>query len=303
MSFGNIFSYVSLEQDVYARMLQSLVILGTLWLVKFLICSMIRKRVKDPARYYHWRRMTVYIYSLLAFIVIGRIWIRGIDSLATFLGLLSAGLALALHNTIANLAGWVFIMSLKPFKVGDRIQVGDMSGDVIDIGLMQFSMIEIGNWVAADQSTGRIVHVPNSKAFQEPLANYEIGFEYIWHEIPVLVTFESNWEKAKGILMDIAKEKAAFLAQGAEDQIRRAAMKYLIYFTRLTPTVYTTVRDSGILLTMRYIVKPRQRRNSEQEIWEAILRAFAMHDDISLAYPTTRFYASNQEKRIEKGSN
>ena len=93
---------------------------------------------------------------------------------------------------------------------------------------------------------------------------------------------------------EIAHDKAQRLSEGAEEQIRRAAMKYLIYFNKLTPIVYTTVKDSGILLTIRYIVKPRQRRTSEQDIWETILRAFQKHDDIELAYPTTRFYGARE---------
>jgi len=93
------------------------------------------------------------------------------------------------------------------------------------------------------------------------------------------------------------QEKGEDLSQGAEEQIRRAAMRYLIYFRKLTPIVYTSVRDSGVLLTLRYIVKPRERRGSEDAIWEAILLAFAEEDDISLAYPTTRFYQAGETPR------
>jgi small-conductance mechanosensitive channel len=261
-----------------------------LWLLRILLCSVAKRRLADAARFYHVRRYISYGISGLGVILIGRIWIRGIDSIATFLGLASAGLAIALHDTIANIAGWIFILFRKPFEVGNRIQIGEQIGDVIDIRMFEFSLLEVGNWVHADQSTGRMVHVPNSRVLREPLANFEMGFEYIWHEIPVLITFESDWEMAKEILLRIVNEKAGHLAQGMEEQIRRAAMRYLIYFKTLTPTVYTTVRDSGVLLTLRYIVKPRQRRGSEQDIWETILREFARHDAISLAYPTTRFY-------------
>jgi len=111
----------------------------------------------------------------------------------------------------------------------------------------------------------------------------------------LLITFESNWTKAKEILTRIVNEKTTHLSEGAQEQIRRAAMKYLIYFRHLTPIVYTTVRDSGVLLTLRYITKPRLRRSSEQDVWEAILTAFAQHEDISLAYPTTRFYRGPEQ--------
>ncbi len=286
-----------LSEPVTVKLILSVLILLILWLLRVITLSIAKKRTEDSARLYHVRRMVMYTYTIIGVLIVGRIWIKGFGSIAQFLGLVSAGLAVAMHDTIANLAGWGFILWRRPFKVGDRIQIGTVTGDVVDTRMLQFSMIEIGNWVASDQSTGRIVHVPNSKALREPICNYETGFEYIWHEIPVLITFESNWQKAKQILLDVVNDKAGHLSEGAQKQIRRAAMRYLIYFEYLTPIVYTTVKDSGVLLTMRYIVKPRERRGSEQSIWEAVLLAFAKHDDISLAYPTTRFYSPPDGER------
>jgi len=286
---------------VVTKVVFSAAILGVLLLLRFLACSVAKRKVSDAARFYHWRRYISYIYSFLAIILVGRLWVKGIDSLATFLGLTGAGIAIALHDTVANISGWLFILWRKPFTAGDRIQIGDITGDVIDTRLFEFSVIEVGNWVDADQSTGRIVHVPNSRVLREPLANYEMGFEYIWHEISVMITFESNWQKAKALLTEILHEKAEHLSKGVEAQIRRAAMRYLIYFKQLTPIVYTSVRDSGVRLTLRYIVKPRQRRGSEHEIWEAVLIAFAQHDDIDLAYPTTRFYQHGEGSRSGGG--
>ncbi len=280
----------NIAEDMQVKILSSLLVVVLLWIIRKIICSVMKRKVTDLAKFYHWRRVVDYTFWVLIILLVLGEWLHGIDSIAQFLGLATAGLAIAMHDTVANLAGWVFILWRKPFVVGDRIQVGDTRGDVIDIRLFQFSMIEIGNWVDAEQSTGRIVHVPNSKAFRENVANYETGFEYIWHEIPVLITFESDWQKAKNILLNISKEKAEHLSKGAAEQIRRAARKYLIHFDKLTPTVYTTVKDHGVLLTMRYIVKPRRRRNTEQDIWEEILTVFSHEKDISLAYPTTRFY-------------
>jgi small-conductance mechanosensitive channel len=273
-----------------AKMVATLVLLLLFGLVRFLTCSVVKRHIDDPVRFHHWRRVIVNTLTIVALVLIGRVWIRAFESLATFLGLASAGLAVAMHDSIANVAGWVFILWRKPFEPGDRIQIGDISGDVIDLRLFQFSVVEVGNWVDADQSTGRIVHIPNSRVLREPVSNYETGFQYIWHEIPVLVTFESDWRKAKQLFSKIADEKAEHLSRGAEEQIRRAAMRYLIFFRNLSPIVYTSVRESGVLLTLRYIVKPRQRRQSEETLWEAILDAVAEHDDIALAYPTTRFF-------------
>ena len=212
-----------------------------------------------------------------------------------FLGLLSAGLAIALKDPLTNIAGWLFITTRKPFSVGDRIQMGDNIGDVIDLRLFQFAIMEVGNWVDADQSTGRIIHIPNGNIFLQPQANYTKGFEYIWNEIPVLVTFESNWESAKSILEKIINRHAEHLTKTVEKQLKEATKKYLITYDHLTPFVYTSVRDSGVLLTIRYLCDVRKRRSSEHAIWEDVLREFAKNKDIEFAYPTTRFFNQRLE--------
>ncbi len=283
--------YLNLSSEVFDRLILPTVVIFLLLTAGKFLCNLIIKRQNlDVKVAYRWRRAILYTYTILLILIIGPIWTHGITSLTTFLGLASAGIAVAMHDTIANLAGWVFIIWRKPFKVGDRVEIGGIAGDVIDIRIFQFSMIEIGNWVDADQSTGRIVHVPNSKVLREHLANYHIGFEYIWHEIPVLITFESDWKKAKEILKKVTSEDIEHLSDGAQEQIRNAANKYMIFYGALTPIVYTTVKDSGVMLTIRYLVNPRQRRSSEQKIWESILEAFEMEKNIDLAYPTTRFY-------------
>jgi small-conductance mechanosensitive channel len=292
--------YLHVSHDTLVKLILSIVIFIVLSAVRFMANTVMRKRTVDPKQAYRYRRAILYTYTVLLILLIGPIWVKGIASLTTFLGLASAGVAIAMHDTIANIAGWFFIISRKPFRVGDRIQIGETAGDVIDIRIFQFSVVEIGNWVHADQSTGRIVHVPNSRVLRESLANYHIGFEYIWNEIPVLVTFESDWKKAKRVLETIARDNAEHLSDGAQEQIRRAAERYFISYGALAPIVYTTVKESGILLTIRYLVDPRQRRASEQQIWEATLDAFAAADGIELAYPTTRFYSREHEAKAAR---
>lgn len=275
------------------RILYSIAAFVLLFLFKEITCRVVNRNVADDKRRYHARKSITYVYGAVLFVVIGSIWFRGMTSLGTFLGLASAGLAVALHDPISNIAGFFFIEARKPFVVGDRVEIDGTMGDVIDIRLFQFSIVEVGNWVDADQSTGRIIHVPNSMAMRKPLANSHVGFEYIWNEIPVLITFESDWKKAKELLLKIGRENTEFLSNGAQEQIRQAAQKYLIVAGKLTPTVYMTVKDSGVMLTIRYLVNPRQRRGTEMKIWEEILDAFAEHSNIELAYPTIRYFSTD----------
>ncbi|MBN2460650.1 MAG: mechanosensitive ion channel family protein [Candidatus Cloacimonetes bacterium] len=279
-----------LGSPLTVKILNSVLIIGILWVLVLIIRRIITRNVREVKSQYTWNKIIGYISALLGIFLVGRIWLQGVQSIATFLGLLSAGIAIALKDLLANLAGWLFIVSRRSFEVGDRIQLGSNAGDVIDIGLFQFSILEIGNWVHADQSTGRIIHIPNGKIFNNELANYDKGFKYIWNEIEVILTFESNWEKAKQILQNIIDNQEESITSTMERQIKKAARKFMIYYRNLTPIVYTDVVDNGVKLTIRYLCETRKRRGSSQSIWESILREFVNHDDIDFAYPTTRFY-------------
>jgi len=199
------------------HLINTLLVILIIILLRYLILFLLHRQIKDVRRRYHWRKSITYVLTFLSIFLIGRIWFQGFQSAATFLGIFAAGVAIALQDLLVNLAGWFFIiMWRRPFDVGDRIEIGGHAGDVIDKRLFMFTLMEIGKWVDADQSTGRVIHLPNGMIFKNPLANYSQGFYYIWNEIPVLVTFESNWEKAKEILLKIANQHAEHISADAE---------------------------------------------------------------------------------------
>ena len=284
--------FSQLDSVIYLNILKSVIIIFILWIIKKIFNRIIHRNVKNAKTTYQWNKTFSYIIALLGFLLVGRIWFKGAGSILTIVGLLSAGIAIALKDVFVNLAGFIFIMWRQPLEVGHRIQIGEVAGDVVDIRPFQFTILEIGNWVDADQSTGRMIHIPNGKIFTENLANYHFGFEYIWHEIPVLLTFESNWQKAREILNKIAMDYRKNIPAEVEKQIKAAARKYLIIYNKLTPIVYLDVKDCGVLLTIRYLVEPRQRRSVEEKFWEKILTEFGKNEDIDFAYPTTRIYSN-----------
>jgi small-conductance mechanosensitive channel len=286
----SLYPLLGIAPETTQRLLATLATILAVILIRALTLRVVNRRVDDARALYRWRKTVSYVAFGVALTIAMRVWFPGLQGVSTFLGLLSAGLAIALRDPIVNLVGWAFILWRKPFEVGDRIQIGNHAGDVIDVRIFQFTLMEIGNWVDADQSTGRVIHVPNGKVFTETTANYTKGFQHIWNEIPVLVTFESDWEKAKAILTAIANRCAENLGTTAQHRLRKAAQKYMIFYSKLTPVVYTSVMDCGVLLTIRYLTAPRHRRGSSEAIWEEILREFARCDDIDFAYPTQRFY-------------
>jgi len=279
-----------LSLEIQGKIVTSLLALLTVYLLRRIVMRVVDRRVDDSRLLYQWSKGSSQVAFVTAILLVAMIWMEAIQSLGTFLGLLTAGIAIALKDLVAGMAGWVFIMWRRPFQLGDRIQIGDCAGDVVDIRMFQFTLLEVGNWVAADQSTGRIIHVPNARLLTEPLANYTSQFEFIWNEIPVLVTFESDWKKAKAILQEILETRVGGAETDAERSVKTASKKFLIHFKKLTPKVYTSVEDSGVLLTLRFICHARQRRGKDEEIWEAVLEAFSREPGIDFAYPTTRMY-------------
>lgn len=284
-----------ISPDIQAKIFISITTIIVIAILRKLIVKFFINKISDINQRYQWRKISLYIAVFIVLLFLISTWLGFVGSLGTYLGLVSAGIAIALKDPLVNIAAWFFIMIRQPFKVGDRIQIGNFAGDVIDVRIFQFSLIEIGNWVDADQSTGRVIHVPNGLVFSQPQFNYTAGFVHIWHEIPMLLTFESNWKKAKKILTDVVNKHALHISEEAESQILAAARKYLIFYSKLTPIVYTTIKDSGVLLTMRFLCEPRKRRSTEELILEDVLEEFNKCSDIDFAYPTTRFYNNLSE--------
>jgi len=270
------------------RVLISVLVIIILFVLRRALLAVIGRRVEDPASRYRWAKSSAYTASLIGLAVVIQIWFVALRSLSTFLGLLSAGLAIALRDLVADFAGWLFILFRRPFDLGDRIQIGAHAGDVIDRRIFQFSIMEIGNWVGADQSTGRVIHIPNQRVFLEPLANYSAGFPYLWNELKVLVTLESDWKKAKTLFAQITKEINKDVVEEAQGPRKEEDQRFLIHYRTLTPTVYTSVEESGVLLTVRYLCRPRERRGTSEALWEEILQAVSRTEGIELAYPTQR---------------
>lgn len=266
-------------------------------IVRELLLLIVRGQTRDARVRYHWSKGITYAVVVLGVFGIGRVWFVGLGSIATFVGLVGAGLVIALKEPVSNFAAWGFMLWRRPFVIGDRIEIGAHAGDVIDQTLLEFSILEIGNWIRSDQSTGRVIHIPNGRLWVEPVANYTRGFPYLWNEIDVVITFESDWRRAKELLLTIAERHGHELSGAAEQEVLTQSRRFMIFYSTLAPTVYTRATERGVMLTIRYLCEVRRRRDTEQAIWEGVLTAFAGEPDIDFAYPTRRFFDRASEDR------
>ena len=286
---------IGIDADLVAKLLLTIGIIVALWLLRWVWMTVVNRQTDEPQSRYRWRKAAWYTVTVAGILLIGRVWIEGIQTLVTYVGLVSAGIAIALRDPIVNWFGWVFIGWRRPFAIGDRVRIDGQTGDVIDIGMSTFSLLETAEEGSGEQATGRIVHIPNGKVFTEPLTNVTQGFSYVWNEIPITVTFESDWREAKGILRDIASREVETVGAEALRWIREASTKFLIRSANVTPVVYTRIVSDGIELTVRYMCEARTRRTTQESLSEAILDAFIAAPKIDFAYRTSRIFRQNEE--------
>ena len=288
-------SLLGVSGETASRGLATLGILLGWFLVLRLLRRVLSRSVEQTSSRFQVVRLTSYAVGFVSTLLIVRLWAQGLAGIATYFGLVSAGLAIAFQDPLTNFAGWLFIILRRPFTVGDRIQIGTHIGDVVDIRPLRLVMLEVGHWVKADQSTGRVLHVPNGWVFKHSVANYDEVFPFIWNEIEVVVTFESDWRATKRMLTDIVNQSADKLEPAVRRHIAKNADTMLIQYTNLSPVVWTEVVDSGVKLTMRYLCRSRERRSSASAIWEKVLDAFSATPTIECAYPTIRRYDNRLE--------
>jgi small-conductance mechanosensitive channel len=245
--------------------------------IRCLFLSLALNRIPDDSPHlYSVRKITGYIITLLTVLFLFGIWVQRLGDLSVALGILAAGLAFALQEVIGSIAGWITIISGKPFSIGDRIETGGIRGDVVDIGVLRTTLMEIGNWLSGDHNTGRIVTLSNAFLFKEPLYNYSAHLNFVWDEVSVPVIYEANWKRAMEIMIDAVRKHSAYqeLLPKAEKQRREVRRNLAVKMTPLEPRAYVKLTDNWIELGLVYPVDTDLRRSFRSEISQQILKEF-----------------------------
>lgn len=275
--------FANLQDDILRSALFVVLVLVVLFVLVRIAVRLVPKYVSEPTRQYHITKIIRRIGYVLAAVAVALLIEPETSDVLTIITIIGTGLAIALREVLLSAAGWLRIAFTSPYQVGDRIEIGGLRGDVIDIRMQRTTLMEIGGWVDADQSTGRIAHFPNGWLFQHAVYNYTRGFHFIWNELPVTLTHGSDWKKAREIARTFIEESSAIVEQQAASQIKQLSGEFLIHYSIMSPFVYVRVAPTGIQLTLRYLCDVRKRRGTEHAITISLLDAFAEHDDIELA--------------------
>ena len=264
-----------------------------IFLVALILRRVASKRVTEADKLYSVRgfitRITlviVVVYFVLVFSAGGTA-----RSVVTIFGLLGAGVAVALQDIISSFVAWFFVIGARGFRIGDRIRIGEVKGDVVDVGMLRSTVVTVQEIAGSveGQATGSLRVFPNNVIFKQTLENFTLGTEHVWHEIAYLVTYESDWRKAERIVLSAAEViDPEAIAKEAHQKMMAMRRDFRVRVGALTPIVYVKAVDSGVLLTLRYLCDIRKVRGTADRITREVMKRFSDCDDVDFAYPTMR---------------
>lgn len=254
------------------KFITALVGLLAIYLISLLIRRYLRRYIEHNTSRYRLRKLVSFLAFLIALVFLASVFSDRLKGLGIILGITGAGIAFALQEVILSIAGWIAISLGSYFKTGDRIGWQGVVGDVIDLGVLTTTIMECGNWVHGDLYNGRIVKLPNSLIFKDPVYNYSGDFSFLWDEIRIPIQYGSDTQLAKNILTRIAEDTVGDYARRAEKEWEGLVRKFLIEKSQVQPMVSLTGDQNFLEFTLRYVVDYRFRRATKTDLFEKIFQ-------------------------------
>lgn len=287
---------ISFPEASLQQLFTTLLAITVIYLIFMVLDRIFRKRITDDRTKYTTTKVLFVIEIFLMLIIVAVIWVRNPQNLVVFFGIVGAGIAIALQDVFKNFAGSVIILLTGVYSVGDRIQIENITGDVIDIGMMQTTLLELRGWVEGDQATGRLTIVPNGKVISSPVNNFTKDHSFLWDEIEIPVTYSSDWRRAIEILNEISRRETATVTSIAQEEISRIGERYYLPRRDIEQAVYVTITDNWVNLSLRYVTYVKERRIMRARLNRMILDAFSDENiDISSTTQTVTVIEKKKE--------
>ncbi|WAC04372.1 MAG: mechanosensitive ion channel [Methanoregula sp.] len=278
----------------------SVVLVVTYLIFTVVIGMFLVKRITDLKTRYTANKAISVLSVVFIIVLCLRIWVTDTSALIVSYGIIGAGLAFALQDVFKNFVGGILIMISGMYRVGDRISINDKYGDVMDIGVMSTTLMEIRGWVSGDQPSGRLLIIPNGLVINNPFYNYTRDHSFIWDEIFIPLTYDSDWRLAKEIVLGIVKAETASITVQADAEIERIGEKYYLPKKVVEPSAYITMTDNWITLDVRYVTDARSRRVLRSRLSELILAAIEKEDRVTISSTTVTVTTINQAPASRK---
>ncbi|KPK02959.1 MAG: hypothetical protein AMJ56_20335 [Anaerolineae bacterium SG8_19] len=269
---------------LYSIILSLVIPLGA-WIIYQILKRILKRQVKDVTHRHSLRALTRNVIFVTAIIMIILVWLRPQQNLTVVIGLAVVGIILASQSAISSFSGYLLIISSNIYGIGDRISINNVTGDVMDIGFMRTTIMEIGQWVKADQYTGRIVTISNKALYDNPVFNYTRNWGYLWDEIMIPVTYTSDWRRTADIMSDLGNKYTAQLQEDAEAKLTKLIDRFPLKQTKVEPSIYFVMTDNWIEITLRFVVDAQERRKVKAQLYRELLQQFK-EENITVASAT-----------------
>jgi small-conductance mechanosensitive channel len=243
-----------------------------IWLIIKVLQRNFFNQIKENNNHYRAKKISNFIGYLLTISIILIVFSDKLGGFTIALGVMGAGIAFAMQEIIVSFAGWIAIMLGGFYKSGDRVQLGGIKGDVMDIGLLRTTIMEIGEWVDGDLYNGRIVLIANSFVFKQPVFNYSGEFPFLWDEIKIPIQYNSNYDLAQQIFEQAGREIVGELSHESLAQWKILQNKYRLEEAQTEPMVSIIANDNWVEYTLRYIVDYKKRRVTKTQLFSNILK-------------------------------
>lgn len=255
------------------KIVAALVGIGVIWAIVKIVQRSFLSKIKDSDNRYRAKKFSGFLGFVVSIILITLVYSDKLGSLTVAFGVAGAGIAFALQEVIASFAGWLAIIFGGFYKTGDRVQLGGIRGDVMDIGVLRTTIMETGQWVDGDLYNGRIVLVANSFIFKEPVYNYSGDFPFLWDEIKIPIQYGSDYERFKTILMSIGKTVVGDLPDISKQRWNALQNKYRLEDAQTEPLISLVANDNWVEFTLRYVIDYKKRRTTKTDLFTRILKA------------------------------
>ena len=253
-----------------------------IWLVIIILgIGFLRRLAKNrieniSIRYKAQKGIEIIGYILIAILLLVTFTLDSVRDYTIIIGLFTAGLTFTLQELILSIAGSFYIFFLRVYKPGDRIEMNNIKGDVIDIDSIYTTIMEIGEWVNSDNYSGRIIKISNAFVFKGPIKNYSMDFPFVWDELNILITYDSDLELAKKTIMDGATELLSDYTNESKTNWAKMVQRYYIEDAKIDPSLAISLTDNWIVLNLRYITDYKLRRSVKHRLFEKIERSIKM---------------------------
>lgn len=260
-----------LYNPTVGKIVTFLIGVGVIWVLINLLQKKLFTKIQDNDNRYKAKKISTFIGYLITIVFLTIIFSDKLGGFTVALGVAGAGIAFALQEVIASFAGWLAIMFGGFYNTGDRVQLGGIKGDVMDIGVLRTTIMETGQWVDGDLYNGRIVLIANSYVFKEPVFNYSGDFPFLWDEIKIPIQYGSNYDKAQEIILNAGNLVAKDLTAASKEKWHKLQNKYRLEEAQTEPMVSLVANDNWAEYTLRYVVGYKKRRATKTILFTKIM--------------------------------